>query len=129
MEQAGGPAVLDSEENWSVPCICPLTLAARSDYEQFVQAANRNEDRTLGIQIVGLYPNMPGSSISSPASTRLFNGRTQVSSSNQPVSSLVPWSATDQYTGISFLSVYSCDRLSARKTRKFHELLQSTLLR
>jgi hypothetical protein len=34
-------------------------------YEGFVQA-NRNDDRTLGIQIVGLYPNMPGSSWHQP---------------------------------------------------------------
>jgi hypothetical protein len=52
----------------SALCICPLTQAARSGggiYEGFVQA-NRNDDRTLGIQIVGLYPNMPGSGSHQP---------------------------------------------------------------
>jgi len=94
------------------------------DYEGFVQA-NRNGDRTLGIQIVGLYPNMPGFSISPRRvdTLSLFNGCTQMSSSDQPISSLVPRSATDQHALISLLCIHSCDRLGACKTSKFHELL------
>lgn len=61
--------------------------------------------------------------ISPVALTRLFNGCTQMSSSDQPISSLVPWSATDQHAWISLLCIDSCDRLGARKTSEFHELL------
>jgi len=57
-------------------------------------------DPGLGIQIVG-----------------------QMSSSDESISTLVPWSATDQHAGICFLFIDSCDRLGARKTRKFHELI------
>ena len=82
----------------------------------------KGNERTLGIQIVGLYPNMPGLSISHPTLTRPLNGCTQMSSGDEPVSTLVPWSTTDQHTGIFFLFIDSCDRLCARQTRKFHEL-------
>ena len=118
----------NKQDAGSALCICPLTQAARSDggtYEGFVQA-NRNEsndDRTLGIQIVGLYPNMPGSSISPVVFTCLFNGCTQMSSSDKPISSLVPRPATDQHAWISLLCIGSSDRLGARKTSEFHELL------
>src|SRR5580693_5930010 len=54
------------------------------------------------------------------------NRSTQMSCGDQPVATLVSWSAADQHTRVPFFSIDSCECLSARKTREFHKLCRET---